>query len=143
MTTTRDMWFMEYKLYLQSQQWKNIKYTIEALSGNRCVLFPWLSAKNVHHMHYKNIKDQYIPIGNGTYKYIFTALRDMPVRDVVPLSRIGHQLVHKKWLWKNKKIRRIVNCYLRFAFVMCMIVFRKNIKHTGPISHKYISTFIK
>jgi len=82
----------EYSFYIRSPQWREKSSNFRTMTGGRCVLLPWLSADDAHHLTYKNLENE---------KYL---------RDCVPLSRIAHNWVHKgfigKWLWSDIKTRR-------------------------------------
>jgi len=82
----------QYSFYIRSPQWREKASNFRTMTGGRCVLLPWLSANDAHHLTYKNLESE---------KYL---------RDCVPLSRTAHNWVHKgfigKWLWTDIKTRR-------------------------------------
>ena len=110
-----NYWKQNYDEYLRSPQWAILRNEVKSLSCNRCVLFPWRKVQNVHHMHYKKVRGVYE--GN---KYIFTAGKDIPVLDLIPLSRQGHQIVHLDFFWKSH--RKVTNYILRFLFILNILI---------------------
>lgn len=116
--TEYKLWHEEYNRYLKSPQWKKIKHDTEKLTWNRCILFPWLPAQNVHHMHYGNIQGEFV---NGNYHFV--AKKDSPFKDVVPLSKFAHSHVaHLDFFWKNKARRKKFNKFLRFMFIFTSFI---------------------
>lgn len=134
---SRNYWQEEYKVYLQSAQWKAIKNQTENLAYGRCVMFPWLKCANVHHMHYGNIQGE--RQGNS---YVFTCKKDTPIKDIVPLSRLAHKIVHLSCLWKNKKNRKTVNFILRVLYILNLI-YCLPFKVLNPRPSKYIKPITK
>ncbi len=92
----------EYLAYINSRKWKTRSKEIRLINGNRCILFPWLKSNETHHMTYRNLK------------------KELLIRDVVPLSRFAHKLIHSKIFWKTG-LRPWVNYYLRFCTVISII----------------------
>lgn len=75
-----------------------------------CCLFPWLEAKEAHHLSYKNLGHEWI------------------WRDVVPLSKTAHTIVHWGIFWNSRKPKHkpriLMNAYLRFVGFPLAIVFK-------------------
>lgn len=89
-----------YLSYIRSDVWRHKCKQWHKRTNSRCCLFPWLKARHVHHLTYHHLGNEQL------------------VRDVVPLSRTAHKLVHNKLLWKTY-IRIIINYWLR---LMCCIL---------------------
>lgn len=111
---------MNYHFYINSAQWKAKSRNCQKLSGNWCILFPWLRSRDCHHMTYRNMGGE------------------IPVRDTVPLSKTAHWLVHLPVLWRigNKvsPVRVLVNYVLRSLFLFWIILSfftRGEIWHNG------------
>lgn len=94
----------EYLSHIKSPAWYKKSLAVKKLSGNRCVLFPWLTAKDAHHMTYRNLG------------------RELPVIDLVPLSHQAHKLVHNPLFWDTLLIRMVVNYLLRILYIVKIIV---------------------
>lgn len=92
-----------YLTYIHSDIWRKKSYEIRKLTGNRCVVFPWLLARHSHHLHYKNLG------------------KELPIRDCVPVSKIAHWFLHWDLFWKLLNVRAIVNLYLRTVCVFIVI----------------------
>lgn len=100
----------EYVTYTQSVNWRKISNNVITSTGGRCVLWPWRQATHAHHLHYKNLRSEWV------------------VRDCVPLSPEAHKLIHQDKFWNlngNNRtpspLRPIVSNYLRFSTV-CLII---------------------
>lgn len=98
----------EYQTYIISQKWRSKSSKCQAMTGKRCVLFPWLRSRHAHHLTYKNLE------------------HEIPVRDIVPLSKAAHWIVHLPILWRfcNKvsPVRVLVNLVLRSLFVFWIVI---------------------
>jgi hypothetical protein len=93
----------KYQKYIRSKQWyAKSKFTI-SLTGNRCILLPFLKATQTHHLHYRSLS------------------RETVFFDTVPLSKTAHKLVHIWILWKTP-IRLIINNILRVLFIFWFVV---------------------
>jgi hypothetical protein len=102
---------VEYTSYIQSVNWRKKSNSVLAATGNRCALHPWKRAAHAHHLHYKNLRNEWV------------------VRDCVPLSPDAHKLIHQDRFWNlngNNRtpspLRPIVSNYLRFSTVCLMIL---------------------
>jgi hypothetical protein len=93
----------EYREYMQSFVWHEKSNKCKNATKRICVLFPWLKANHSHHLTYKNFKKEVI------------------VRDIVPLSKVAHKIVHIE-LFYNTKIKLMVNYYLRIATILFIIL---------------------
>lgn len=89
-----------YKSYIISPEWRVKSKACIMKTKNRCVLLPFMLARHTHHLTYKNLG------------------KEMFIRDIVPLSKVAHKLVHFDIFWKTP-LRPLVNLYLRF---ICLIV---------------------
>lgn len=93
----------EYYEYINSETWKSKSKHCQSLTGNRCVMFPWLRSRSSHHLTYDNFK------------------RELPLRDIVPLSGFAHWMVHIPIFWganrKASPFRLPINVLLRVLFV--------------------------
>lgn len=101
----------EYTGYIQSIEWRGKSNKFLASTGKRCALYPWKKATHSHHLHYKNLRNEWV------------------IRDCVPLSPQAHKLIHRDIFWNlngNNRtpspLRPIVSKYLRVATVCLMIV---------------------
>lgn len=94
----------EYTNYISSIEWRNKSKFCQTLTHKHCIIFPWLKSRHGHHLTYKNMKSE------------------IPIRDTVPLSVTGHNIIHLNIFWRNKKNRVWVNYFLRFCMV-CSIIF--------------------
>ena len=52
-----------------SPEWKKKSKHVQRMTSNHCILFPWIKSNHAHHLTYQNLE------------------REMPVRDIVPLSK--------------------------------------------------------
>lgn len=102
----------EYVTYIQAVNWRKTSNNVIAATGKRCALQPWKQATHAHHLHYRNLRSEWV------------------VRDCVPLSPDAHKLIHQDKFWNlngNSKtpspLRPIVSNYLRVATV-CLILLR-------------------
>jgi hypothetical protein len=91
-----------YESHLRSSAWQMHARSCLALTGRRCVLFPFLWAQECHHLHYRNLG------------------REVPVVDTVPLSWAAHQIIHFPLLW-FPPVRVAVNVWLRLMMVLLAI----------------------
>jgi hypothetical protein len=101
----------EYTLYIQSVNWRKKSNDVLASTGKRCALRPWKRATHAHHLHYKNLRNEWV------------------VRDCVPLSPEAHTLIHQDKFWNlngnartPSPLRPIISNYLRFSTVCLMIL---------------------
>ena len=106
----------EYTLYIQSVNWRKKSNSVLAATNNRCALHPWKRATHAHHLHYKNLRNEWV------------------IRDCVPLSPEAHKLIHQNIFWNLKgnsrtpsPLRPIVSNYLRVATV-CLFLLRPLLK---------------
>lgn len=76
---------MNYQGYLRTATWRNKCKSAMKATGNRCVLLPFLKAKEVHHFSYKNLGNEKIWV------------------DIVPLSKTAHRWVHLWGLCRGSK----------------------------------------
>lgn len=93
----------EYKQYILSPQWRSRSVKCQQLTKNTCVVFPWKKSNHAHHLTYKNFKNE------------------QPLRDIVPLSKDAHQLIHCHLLWKTN-LRFVVNWWLRISFLVWILI---------------------
>jgi hypothetical protein len=94
----------EYISYIHSTQWYDKRAKCQSLTANHCILFPWLKSRHCHHLTYKNLT------------------REVPLRDIVPLSKTAHTIIHWHILWKIKQVRFIVNLILRALMIVWVAV---------------------
>lgn len=101
----------EYTLYIQSVNWRKTSNNIIKSTGKRCALHPWKKATHAHHLHYKNLRNEWV------------------VRDCVPLSPEAHRLIHQDRFWNlngNSRtpspLRLIVSNYLRLTTICLILV---------------------
>jgi hypothetical protein len=80
----------EYRRYLQSQRWKDLRLKALKLAGNKCQECGDNFMLLVHHLRY-------------TYKW-----RDEPVTDLRVLCQSCHGKVHHRKVRKWRKVKRIV-----------------------------------
>jgi hypothetical protein len=97
-----------YKTYIISDTWRSKSKKCRNLNRNRCVLFPWLRSNHAHHLHYRNLESE------------------LPVRDIVPLSKIAHNLVHIEVfnyhpLWGKSPLRIPFSWFLRVFYVISIV----------------------
>lgn len=94
----------EYRQYIVSPLWRQHARRCFGLTHRRCCLLPWLRAVEAHHLHYRNFKQEWV------------------LRDTVPLSALGHRIVHA-WLFWRGPLRPLANAGLRVAaFVVALLV---------------------
>lgn len=94
---------VNYRAYIRSGEWYKKRDRVTKMTKKRCVLFPWLRAKDCHHMTYHHLGNEWF------------------IRDIVPLSKIAHWLVHRYLLWKTPA-RIIVNLILRFLGMLMYFI---------------------
>ncbi|WP_242063077.1 hypothetical protein [Nostoc sp. FACHB-145] len=92
----------EYLSYIRSSQWKNKSINCQKLTNFHCIIFPWYKSSHAHHLTYDNLKFE------------------LPVKDIVPLSKTAHSLVHWGIFWKTP-LRVGVNWLLRLLMVISVI----------------------
>lgn len=95
----------EYLTYIHSPQWKIKSKQCQQLTLHHCVLFPWHKSNHAHHLTYHNLE------------------YEMPVRDIVPLSDLAHEIAHL-WLFWSTPLRYGMNWLLRLLMLFCVIVWR-------------------
>lgn len=96
----------EYRAYINSEKWREKSKSCLAETGKVCCFFPFLTARHSHHMTYTNLK------------------HEIPIRDIVPVSKFAHWIIHWPILWDLRPIRALVNCYLRFNFIwLSLLIF--------------------
>jgi len=93
----------EYNSYIKSPTWRARSNRCIAAANKRCVLFPWLRATQSHHLTYANFQHEWL------------------IRDIVPLSKSAHKIVHWWILWKTP-LRVVVNLWLRISCVVWCIL---------------------
>jgi hypothetical protein len=93
----------QYLAYIYSAKWKNKSKGCQQLTKSHCIIFPWLRTNHAHHLTYRNLKNE------------------IPVRDIVPLSKIAHSIVHWSLFWKTP-LRPLVNGILRFLMFLWIII---------------------
>lgn len=84
----------EYLDYIMSPEWRKKSKHVQQMTSNHCILFPWLKSNHAHHLTYRNLK------------------REIPVRDIVPLSKVAHSIIHWRVFWKSP-LRPWINFLLR------------------------------
>lgn len=94
----------EYLMYIMSSEWRQKSLNVQRMTQNHCILFPWLLSNHAHHLTYRNMK------------------REMPIRDIIPLSRKAHSLVHTPLLWKSW-LRPWINFLLRLLMVFWIVFY--------------------
>lgn len=94
----------EYLAYIMSSEWRKKSLNVQRMTQNHCILFPWLPSNHAHHLTYRNMK------------------REMPVRDIIPLSKKAHSLVHIPLLWKSP-LRPWINFLLRLLMIFWIVVY--------------------
>lgn len=93
----------EYLVWIKSPLWREKSKSTQRLTGNYCVLFPWLKSRHCHHLTYRNMT------------------KEKAFRDCVPLSITAHKLVHLRVFWKSP-LRTPVNYLLRFLTILSLIL---------------------
>lgn len=105
----------EYIAYIRSTQWRKKSEWVRSLTRpfwlkstarGRCCLFLWLIAKETHHL---------------TYRCKFGS--ELPVLDLIPLSKYAHKIVHFPLFWIYP-FRFLINSYLRFSFLFLWTISR-------------------
>lgn len=104
--TTEKPYSREYTNYIVSNEWYGKTKSCYKLTKRHCVVFPWLRAIECHHLHYNNLR------------------KELPVRDIVPVSKTAHKILHLYPLWEIKKVTKFVNALLRVLLVFWSIVWR-------------------
>jgi hypothetical protein len=93
----------QYLAYIHSTKWKHKSKHCQQLTKYHCIIFPWLRSNHAHHLTYHNLENE------------------IPVRDIVPLSKIAHSIVHYSLFWKTR-LRPLVNVLLRFLMFLWIII---------------------
>ncbi len=93
----------EYYSYMRSPKWRRKSQFCHRLTGHRCALLPWRRSEECHHLHYFNFK------------------HEVPWVDIVPLSRLGHSIVHFGLFWKSP-LRPVMGCLLRMSMFVMMVL---------------------
>lgn len=93
----------EYYKRINSPEWRKLSKSVIASVNGRCVLLPFLKAKHTHHMTYRHLG------------------HEKPLRDVVPLSKPSHDLIHT-WLFWKTPLRGVVNAWLRLSYFIMLAV---------------------
>lgn len=88
----------KYKTYIISDEWRAKSRNVRDLTNNHCVLFPWMKANHAHHLTYQNMENE------------------IPVRDIIPLSKTAHSIVHWRIFWKTR-LRIWMNLILRLLAI--------------------------
>lgn len=102
-----------YTNYISSNQWRKKSRWVRSLTGYRCVLFPWICARQTHHLTYSLLPPR---IGWNWWGF------EQPCWHLVPLSNSAHNLVGSQILWQQP-LRFFVNIYLRLAFLLWWTLF--------------------
>lgn len=102
----------EYLGHLQSEAWRRAARSTIELTRRRCCLLPWRRAVHAHHLHYRNL---------GT---------EQPLRDLVPLSDLGHRIVHAWVLWRGP-MRGLMSGLLRMLTIAVAIWVRPFVRYTA------------
>ena len=101
-----------YRNYINSPEWHQKSRWVRSLTGHRCILFPWLGARETHHLTYNFF------LGFGWNSWGF----EQPGWHLVPLSKTAHKFVHFR-LFRRQPIQLIVNTYLRLSFLLWWSLF--------------------
>jgi hypothetical protein len=80
--------------------WRMRRSSAMAITFGCDVVFPWLRADQVDHLHYSNLE------------------RELPIRDVVPLHHTTHAVVTEL---RKRGHRKAVNAALRAAAIVWLI----------------------
>lgn len=91
-----------YLAWIQSPEWKAKSKKCQSWTKYHCIVFPWLKSRHCHHLTYKNMKNE------------------VPIRDIVPLSKIAHSIIHWRIFWKSP-LRPWANTILRVLMVLWVI----------------------
>ena len=98
---------------MRSDQWRRKSRWVRSLTGHRCVLFPWLRARQTHHLTYF-----FLPgIGWNSWGFEF------PCWHLVPLSETAHDFFDSRGLLWQQPIRFFANTYLRLSFLFWWSLF--------------------
>ena len=92
-----------YRTYINSPKWKLKSSNCRKRTYDRCALLPWLRAHHAHHLTYRNLTNEMI------------------IRDIVPLNRYVHRVIHFPIFWKIPPVRFAINWYLRLATLILLI----------------------
>jgi len=112
-----------YIQYLNSPTWRNKSRWVRSLTRpfwllknarGRCCLFPLLPAQKTHHLTY------YFILNLGWDEFGF----EQAFWHLVPLSKVAHDLVGTKFLWKQP-VRFFVNTYQRSLKIRGSLLFRR------------------
>ncbi len=93
----------QYLTYIYSPKWKNKSKHCQKLTKNHCIIFPWLKSHHAHHLTYQNLENE------------------IPIRDIVPLSKTAHSIVHWSVFWESP-LRPWINFYLRLSMIFWIII---------------------
>lgn len=100
-----DMHSSQYLERVSSYSWRKHAQRVLRLTRGRCALIPFLPASECHHLHYRNL-------GSETM-----------VVDTVPLSVLGHAIVHAGFFWKTP-LHGLVNLWLRLTTLLLAVLLR-------------------
>jgi len=95
----------EYRAYIASPAWRKRADRCFGLTHRRCALLPWLRAIEAHHLHYRNLRREWV------------------LRDTVPLSALAHRIAHAWLLWRGP-LRPVANGMLRLCAVAVALLVR-------------------
>jgi hypothetical protein len=95
----------EYRAHLSSPAWRATARSTLRLTKGRCALIPLLRASEAHHVSYRRLGHEWVWL------------------DTIPLSWIGHKLVHLLPLWAYP-MRGAVNAWLRLSAILVAIILR-------------------
>lgn len=94
-----------YTIHLESPVWQRKSRRCLQSTRYRCALLPWMRAINAHHLHYGNIEREWL------------------IRDLVPLSWLGHRIAHAWIFWKGP-LRPFMLWWLRLSTLTIAIAVR-------------------
>lgn len=96
---------VNYRAYIVSKPWREKSNHCLVSTRKHCCLFWGAEASHSHHLHYKNLGDE------------------KNFRDIVPLSRTAHKIIHWSIFWKIKPVRRVINQILRVNYLIVKVFF--------------------
>lgn len=108
---------INYRAYIVSKPWREKSNKCLLSTQRHCCLFWGAKASHSHHLHYKNL-------GN-----------EENFRDIIPLSRTAHKIIHWPIFWKIKSVRRVINQILRINYLILRVFFSFKKK---PVSRRKI-----
>jgi hypothetical protein len=78
------------------ENWYAIRKQALRLTFGRCSVLPLLKAKEVHHLYYSTFL-----LGKITDRY------EIPLWNVIPVSKFVHEILHKSTFWHTNKKDRV------------------------------------